>query len=174
MPDRPVVLDACIIITFGSEDRLDLLTEVGSRRIVVAERAREEVRRPPASTALAAALDDGRIEEEAIDLETPEEQEALARYDDRAAFRNRGDAEVLALAAARGYVVGSDERAIRRAARDDLGTDRTATTLDFLVWAVRQERLTRSQASAFLVSCDVGPHYLERLERAGKKLGDLV
>jgi len=144
MPDRPVVLDACIIITFGSEDRLDLLTEVPSRRIVVAERARDEVRRPPGSTALAAALDDGRIETEAIDLEMPEEQEALARYDKRAAFRGRGDAEVLALAAARGYVVGSDERAIRRAARDDLGTDRTATTLDFLVWTVWYGRYART------------------------------
>lgn len=174
MPDRPIVLDACLVITFGSEERLDLLTGLSSRRIVVAERAKGEVVRPPARTALERALDAGELETESIDLEVPHEQKALARYDDRPAFRGRGDAEVIALGASRGYIVGSDERAIRRTVRRDLGRNRTATTLDFLVWAVREERLTIEEASAFLHSCDVDPHYVARLRQDGKTLQDLL
>lgn len=174
MPERPVVLDACLVITFGSENRLDLLTGLSTRRVAIAGRAEEEVVRPPASTALEKALETGELEIESIDLEMPDEQEALARYDDRPAFRGRGDAEVIALAASRGYIVGSDERAIRRTVRRDLGRNRTATTLDFLIWAVREERLTIEEASAFLHSCDVGPHYVAKLRRDGKTLQDLL
>lgn len=167
------MLDACLVITFGGAGRLDLIAG-GERRVVIAARAGEEVVRPPARPRLEEALDAGAIEVESIDLDVADEQDALARYDADPAFRDRGDAEVLALAATRGYTVGSDDRAIGRRVRTDLGPDRIAGTLDVIVWAVRDERISLSDAHAFLENCDVGPALLRRLTVAGVDLEDLI
>lgn len=173
MPERALIIDACIVITFGREEQLELVT-ARPRRIVIGDRARDEVERRPAKTQLEEAVRNGSIDVEAVDLDDPEEQNALARYDGMPAFEGRGDAEVIALAVSRGYIVGSDDRAIRRQVRRDLGPERIAGTLDLVVWAVRDGRLDLDSALAFLKACDVGPAVLEALEAQGKNLEDLV
>lgn len=174
MAKRALLLDACLAITFGQEERLDLLTGLPSRRVVIGERARREVERPPASTQLEAAIGKQMVEVEAIDLDDREEQHALARYEAMPAFRNRGDAEVIALAQVRGYIVGSDDRAIRRQVKNDLGPNRIAGTLDVLVWGVRDRRLASKDAEEFLRNCDVGPSILRALEAQGTHLEELL
>lgn len=173
MPERPLIVDACIVITFGREERLDLVTS-GPRRIVIGGRAREEVERRPAKSQLEEAVREDRVDVESVDLGDPDEQEALTRYDGMPAFEGRGDAEIIALAVSRGYVVGSDDRAIRRQVRKDLGPDRIAGTLDLIVWAVRDGRLEIDSALAFLEACDVGPALLRALDAQEKSLHDLV
>lgn len=173
MAERALVLDACLAITFGQQKRLKLITD-SSRRIVIGARAREEVERPPARTELDEALREGEVEVESIDLDEPDEQDALARYDAMPAFRDRGDAEVIALAVTRGYIVGSDDQAIRRHVREDLGPTRIAGTLDVVVWAVRDGRMTLDDAMAFLRACDVGPALLVALDAQGRSLEELV
>lgn len=174
MAKLALILDACIAITFGEQERLDLVWGLESRRVIIAERAREEVMLPPASIQLDDAIRKGTIEVESIDLEDDREQEALTRYDARAAFRDRGDAEVIALASVREYVVGSDDAAVRRAVRRDLGDARIAGTLDILVWAIRNGRISSEEAEEFLESCDVGSMIIEGLETQGTRLSDLV
>jgi hypothetical protein len=116
---------------------------------------------------LAACIESQVIAVEAVDLAVGAEQEALARFDARPAFRNRGEAEVLALAATRGYIVGSDEVAVRRAALSEFGVSRLAGTLDFLKWAVVEGRATALQAEILLKGLDVGPGILRELARRG-------
>lgn len=173
MPERALIIDGCIVITFGREERPKIVT-TGPRRVVIGNRVREEVERPPATTRLDEAVQEGRVDVEAIDLDDPEEQEALARYDGMPAFERRGDAEVIALAVSRGYIFGSDDRAIRRQVRRDLGPERIAGSLDLVVWAVRDGRLELDRALAFLEACDVGPALLRALEDQGTSLEDLV
>lgn len=173
MAERALVLDACLAITFGQQERLKLITG-SSRRIVIGARARDEVERPPAKIELEEALRSGEVEVESVDLDNPEEQEALARYDAMPAFHDRGDAEVIALAVTRGYIVGSDDQAIRRQVRNDLGPARIAGTLDVVVWAVRDGRMTTEAAMEFLEACDVGPALLEALEAQGRTVEDLL
>ena len=132
------------------------------------------MRRPPARNALARAVADGEIEIETIDLAVSNEQEALARFDARPAFRGRGDAEVLALAVTRGYVVGSDERALRRAVRVELDRSCLMSTLDVIVLAVREARTSVEEGERLLSSLDIGPLYLLRLEEAGLTLRELA
>lgn len=172
MPGPALVLDACIVITFGNEEQLELVAG-SSRRVVISARAEGEVARPPARSELDRALDAETIEVEGIDLDDPREQEALTRYDEKPAFRGRGDAEVLALATSRGYVVASDDQAIRRQVIRDLGPDRIAGTLDLVVWAVRDGRLSRTDAQEFLRTCDVGAALLEALRQKGQRLDEL-
>lgn len=173
MPERALVLDACLAITFGQQERLKLITD-SSRRILIGDRARAEVERPPAKVQLEEALRTGEVEIESINLENTTEQEALARYDAMPAFRDRGDAEVIALAVTRGYIVGSDDQAIRKQVRKDLGPKRIAGTLDIVVWAVRDGRMTVADATGFLEACDVGPAILRALEAQGVALEDLA
>lgn len=174
MSKRDLILDACLAITFGNRRRLDLLAGLRDRRVLIADRARVEVLRPPASEELRAHIEAGKITVEAIDLEDAAEQSALARFDAMPAFRGRGEAEVLALAATRGYLVGSDELAVRRAVAEELGPGRVAKTLDVVVWAVREKRIDLREAEAFLRECDVGPRYLRALAERGRSLEDLI
>lgn len=168
-----IVLDACIIISFGSAGRLDLIDTLHLDRVCVSARARTEVVRDPARTALEASIAAGRISVETVDLEIPAEQDAFRMFDARPAFRGRGDAEVLALAASREYIVASDERAIRRTVLTEFGALRLAGTLDFIVWAIREERLQFEHAESVLARLDSGARILAQLQREGRNLKDL-
>jgi len=132
------------------------------------------VTRPPGSDALREALADDLIRSASIDLSVADEQEALARFDAMPAFRGRGDAEVLALAVTRNHAVGTDERAIHRVVRAELTPRHLVSTLDVLVIAIREGRMSADAASRLLNDLDVGPTYTERLKTAGLTLGDLV
>jgi hypothetical protein len=169
-----LVLDACLVITFGNAGRLDLVTDLTRYRVTVSSRATREVTRPPAHDALWQALDDGGIRSVSVDLSVPEEQDALARFDAMPAFRGRGDAEVLALAVARGYAIGTDERVIRRIVLSELAPSRLVSTLDVIVLAVREGRLSARDGRRLLGALDVGPTYLGRLEAEGRTLADLI
>ncbi|HEX7120684.1 MAG TPA: hypothetical protein VF212_17965 [Longimicrobiales bacterium] len=169
-----MILDACQLITFGNGGHLSVITGLVDRVIITADRAQREVLKPPARDELASAIRDGLIRVEAIDLEVRGEAEALAAFDGRPAFRGRGEAEVLALAATRGYVVGSDEVAVRRVVSAELGPERSATSLDILIWAIRQGRFDLSAADRLLDELDVGPGIRRELERRELSLADLV
>ena len=109
-----------------------------------------------------------------MDLTDATERSNLQRFDSHPAFRDRADAEILALAVSRSYIVGSDETAVRRAAAEELGWKMVAGTLDFLVWAVREERVASAQAEVLLKTLDVGPGIIETLARSSKTFGDLL
>jgi predicted nucleic acid-binding protein len=169
-----LLLDACIAITFGTADRLDLLTDLRRYRVAISPLALQEVRKPPAKDRVLRAIQRGEISVEAIDLDLERERDALADFDSRPAFRGRGEAEVLALARTRAYLVGSDERAVASVVRQELGAGRIAGTLDILVWAVREERLTGTEAERLLGQLDTGPGILKTLNRAGTTFRELL
>src|SRR5258708_11343858 len=114
-----LIVDACQLITFGNANALTVVTSLRLHRIVVGARAAGEVTSDPASAQLRLALGNGELVSEGVDLSNAAEQAAFVTYDTRPAFRGRGDAEVLALASARGYIVGSDDRAVRSSAKAD-------------------------------------------------------
>jgi predicted nucleic acid-binding protein len=168
-----VVIDACLAITFGNVGELHLLYSTQHRRVVMTARSRSEVAKPPAETSLDSAVHSGGIGIEAVDLDNPVEQTALVRFDSRPAFRNRGDAETLALAVTRGYILGSDDRAVRSAAVAEIGQLRLAGTVDFLRWAVLDLRLTANEAAALLPKLDTGDGIILQVTRRGMTILDL-
>lgn len=169
-----IVLDACMIIAFGNAGQLDLIDTLRLDRVSVSARARSEVARDPARAAMESSIVAGRLSIDTIDLANPAEQDALRDFDARPAFRGRGDAEVLALAASRGYIVASDERAVRSVVRDLWGSQRLAGTLDFIVWAVREDRLAMAEAEGVLAHLDSGWPILAQLQRQGRTLPEIV
>lgn len=170
----PLILDACLLITFGNVGRLSLITELRDRALLTTDRVRNEVLLPPASTALADAIRRGSIGTVAINLDVEQELTALATFDAMPGFRGRGEGEVLALAEVHGYVVGSDEIAVRRTAAMRFGAGRVATSLDILVYAMREGRLDLLEADALLDELDVGPGIRRTLTARGVTLAQLV
>jgi hypothetical protein len=161
-------------ITFGSAGHLQLVLDAELVSPAIGARAMREVAREPARTAVHEAVKAGRLQIQAIDLTKGDEVKALARFDADPAFRGRGDAEVLALAEQRGYLVGTDDRAIRTAAMKAIGAARLVSTLDVLVWARRQSRLSAAQAKKILRQLDIGSEIERQLQRAGIGIEDLV
>lgn len=174
MPDRPVILDTCILITFGNADALDVLTQLGIHTVATCPRVVREVVKPPADSAVRDAVDNGRIHLVQLDPEDPGEQETLRRFDGMPAFRGRADAEVLALAVSRELIVASDEARIRSAVRSELGSDHMAGTLSFLVWAVRERRVSLNAAESLLRRLDSEPQVSKWLSARGQTLRDLI
>ena len=144
------------------------MAQLRRHRVTISRRAAAEVTRPPALDQLNSAIEHGLITVEQIDLDAGGEQEALARFDNSPRFRGRGDAEVLALAVSRDWILGSDETAVRRAAQTEIGAARVAGTLDFLRWAVIERRITTAQAAALLGRVDVGSGLVHRIEATGR------
>ncbi len=168
MTGNTIVLDACLVITFGNVEAFEIVAQLRRHRVTISRRAAAEVTRPPALDQLNSAIEHGLVAVEQIDLDAGDEQEALARFDNSPRFRGRGDAEVLALAISRGWIVGSDETAVRRAAQSEIGAARVAGSLDFLRWAVIERRITTAQAVALLGRVDVGSGLLQRIEASGQ------
>ncbi len=169
-----LVIDACFAITYGAVGRWDPLTDLSTYRIIIPATALTEVRRPPASTAVRAAIAAGKITVERIDVYDLTEQQALARYDSRTAFGGRGEAEVLALVAARGYTASSDERPVLPAARQEFRSARAASNLGILVRPVGEPRLTLAEAEAWIDQLDIGLGIRKRLAVQRKQLQDLI
>jgi hypothetical protein len=169
-----LVLDACVAITFGNAARLDLITGLAAYRVAIGARARAEVARDPTAGQLRAAIESGSLSVAAIDLGVPAEAAALAELDRRPAFKGRGEAEVLALARSRGYAAGSDERAVLTAARSEFGAHLAFSSLDFLVFALRENRVEPGEADGLLARLDSGPQIRRYLAAHGRSLEDLV
>lgn len=167
MPGSTLVLDACIAITFGNSGALDVITGLAAHDLVIAGRAHAEILRPPAVEEVDRAIQAGTLRVEHIDPEIGEEQEALIRFDGASRFHGRGEAEVLALAASRGWIAGSDEIAVRRFVVGTFGPGRIAGTMDILRWAVRERRITVGNAVSLLERLDVGPSLMMQIRATG-------
>jgi hypothetical protein len=171
---RILVLDACVAVTFGNIARLDLITGIRGYQVAIGARARAEVSRDPARAEVQSAVSSGALSVAAIDLAVPAEVAALADFDRRPAFRGRGEAEVLALARTRGYAVASDERAVLTAARAEAAAGPSFSSLEFLVFAVRESRLDLASANALLGKLDIGRQIVRYLQTRRLSLQDLV
>lgn len=174
MGTRALLLDTCILITFGNAGALSVITGLTSHHLLTSISVIKEVIKPPAADAVRDAAERGLLETVGINLHDDAESAALRRFDALAAFRGRADAEVLALSVSRGYVVCSDDPALVSCARGELGRDGVAGSLDLLIWAIRDGRLGVREATKLLGELDVGPELARRLSKAGKSLGGLV
>lgn len=169
-----LLLDTCILITFGNAGRLDLITGLKAWEPVTSGRVLGELTKPPGAD-VRALVDAGAIGRTALDPENPEEQAALVRFDAEPAFRGRADAEVLALFETRkGFLLASDDGTMRARARTMGAKQRVAGTLDILVVAVREGRASITDVEALLPTLDIGPALERQIQAAGIRLAELI
>lgn len=106
---KSVVLDANVLINLLTADQLSILPELDHYRFLVPNHVLDEVHRKAQRQRLRKALKVGWLEEvEIVDLT---EMELYAEY--RARF-GEGESACMAVARSRGWIVASDERAVRK------------------------------------------------------------
>lgn len=144
-PSRIVVaIDANVLINLLHVSRLGMCALIPGHVFVVPEHVREEVRDPAQRALLDGAVASGMLRVEAItDLGT------LALFADLTMFIGRGEGACLAMAAANGWSVASDERRrFRREVEKRIGLTRLLGTADLFLLAIRAGLLTVAEADA--------------------------
>jgi predicted nucleic acid-binding protein len=144
LPRSPIGFDSSVLINFCAVRRLDVLVAAClPARYVLADvlqeleaACREQVDELLARNDLAVATLHGR-----------DELQRWAIYTQRL---DAGEAATLAAAVARGWSIAVDERAARRIAANDLGTDRITGTVGILRAAVAQDHITIDEGDRLL------------------------
>ena len=145
---RVVVTDTSILINFAWIERLDLLRDMVGVEFWIPRTVVEEVRHPELRPRIEAAVRSGfLLVVEATLLE--QEVFALLTKEDRL---DPGEAECLAIAAARGCIIACDERSRKflRVQKRLLGEGRCVTSLDLVVASLARGLLVLEQADGFL------------------------
>ena len=141
---RVVITDSNVLINLMRVARLDLLGRIPGYEFVIPDQVHEEITEP----AHRAAVDEA-IRRGAIGLASLTELGALSVFAELIARIGRGEAACIALAAAHGGSVASDERrTFRREAVARLGEARLLGTPDVFVLAIRAGLLMIDEADA--------------------------
>ncbi len=141
-PVRVVVTDANVLINLMHVERLELLGQIPHHEFVVVDQVREEIKDVLQRLQLDAAISAGRLT-----LESLTDVAALASFAELTSRIGRGEAACIAIAAEKGWSVGSDER--RRFEREvvaRLGRERLIGTPEIFVLAIRAGLVTIEQA----------------------------
>jgi hypothetical protein len=133
-----VILDANILIDLLKLECLSMVLNLGDHRFHVADTVVAEILRPEQAAALQACLHEGAIAVAVIDGD-----EETNRYAPLAIRLGAGDATSMAIAAARGWTLASNEkgRQFRSEARAHLGGARILRTADLLAEVIRGRAL---------------------------------
>ncbi|HZF11101.1 MAG TPA: hypothetical protein VFE33_20105 [Thermoanaerobaculia bacterium] len=137
-----MVTDTCILINFSILDRLDLLGALTGFEFLLPEGVVAEILRPEHQRRLRHGLERGFFR--TIEFIGPE---AFSIFADLRRVMGQGEAVCLAMAAAHGWLVASDEkRVFLREARHRLGPGRILNTPALFVLAIRGGLITVDEA----------------------------
>lgn len=156
---RNGVADASLLISLGAASALELLW--GDRDLVwhIPPIARGEIQSEPTRSELSRAILDGRLITTELDTDSEEELQLFARW---TTLVDAGEAEAIAVALARDWVVGLEDLFAQRRVTRDSGTEHWINAAALLLAAVRQGRKNMSEADAIFVRLDCYTGYRKR------------
>lgn len=144
LPPSPIGFDSSVLINFCAVRRLDLLVAACSRPRYVLVDVLEELE-PDCRRQV-----DELLARNDLALATLQGRDELERWATYTLRLDAGEAATLAAAAGRGWSIAVDERAARRIAARDLGTDRVTGTVGILRAAVAQDHITIDEGDQLL------------------------
>lgn len=150
------VLDASLLLTLGSASALHLLWDNPRCEWHITPIVRSEVMSEPTRSDISKALVRGDARSTELDTDSDEELSALARWSN---VVDAGEAEALAIATTRGWVVGLEDRFAQRRVTEALGAEHWINSATLLIQAVEDERLSESEADAIFRRLDCYPGY---------------
>lgn len=147
-PVRVVVTDASVLINFAWIGRFDLLGELDGLEFLVPQQVFAEVSYPAHKLLLRQAVDSGWL----VVAEASTAELAEAARIVRTEFLDAGEAECLAMASVRGFLIACDETnsRFRRVQQKLLGVKRCLTTVDLIVACLDRELISINEADGFL------------------------
>lgn len=156
---RNGVADASLLLSLGAASALHLLWNDPDRAWHVTPMARDEVRSEPTRSELSRALLTGRLAIAGLDADSGTELQLFAHW---SSLVHAGEAEAIAIALSRGWVVGLEDLSAQRKVTRAAGAEHWINSATLLVTAVRQGRMTIAEADAAFGQLDCYGGYRKR------------
>ncbi|MGK7313269.1 MAG: hypothetical protein ACN0LA_13625 [Candidatus Longimicrobiales bacterium M2_2A_002] len=167
MPEDGVA-DASLLLSLGGVSELDLLWDDPDLDWHLTPIARGEIQSEPTRTEISHAILDGKLATTELDTDSEKELSLFVRW---SRLVDAGEAEAIAVALARGWVVGVEDLFAQRKVTSEAGSDQWVNVATLLVAAVRQGRMRLPEADAIFVRLDC---YAGYRKRGVNSLSDLV
>jgi hypothetical protein len=157
--DENGVADASLLLSLGEATALHLLWEDPGLTWHVTPIARGEVRRDPTRSELSRAILAGRLAATELDADSEEELRLFAHWSD---VVDAGEAEAIAVALARGWVVGLEDLFAQRRVTREAGKVHWLNAAGLLLRATLAGRMSIADADAVFVRLDCYGGYRKR------------
>lgn len=153
------VADASLILSLGEASALHLLWGDRDQIWHVTPIARSEVKRDPTRSELSDAILSGHLATAELDTDSEEELRLFAHWSD---LLDAGEAEAIAVALARGWVVGLEDLFAQRCVTREAGEAHWVNAATLLLSATRSGRMSMADADAIFVRLDCYSGYRKR------------
>lgn len=159
MPGRPCVLDASLLLSLGKAGQLDLLRKAPEFHWHIAPIARSELRSAETREPVEQAILGGTITP--VELDSDDEG-TTALFGEWAEVTDPGEAESIAIALAKGWLVALEDRDAQRRLDRLAGPGHWINCANILIAATRAGRLKLREADAIFQRLDVFPGYAKQ------------
>ena len=156
---RPCLLDTSIVLSFTGVGRFDVIGQDGRYEWFVTPIVRSELIRPADRGPVDDAIANGRVHLAAIDNANELELREWASW---SAVVDPGEAEAIAVAVSRGWIVAIEDLRAQRALDRAVGRGRWLNSANVLLGAIRDGRLPIDQADSIFRSLDCYLGYQKR------------
>lgn len=153
------VADASLLLSLGEASALHLLWDDPDRIWYVTPIGRSEVKSDPTRSELSRAILSGRLATTELDTDSDHELRLFARWSD---LVDAGEAEAIAVALARGWVVGLEDLFAQRRVTDAAGEAHWVNAAALLLRATDHGRMSMANADAIFVRLDCYRGYRKR------------
>lgn len=150
------VLDASLLLTLGSASALHLLWDNPRYEWHITPIVRSELMSEPTRSEISKALVQGLVRSTELDTDSDEELGALARWRE---IVDAGEAEAIAIAITRRWIVGLEDRFAQRRVTEAAGAERWINSATLLIQAIQDQRLSESEADEIFRRLDCYPGY---------------
>lgn len=156
---RNGVVDASLLLSLSSASSLNLLWNDPHHDWHLTPLVRNEIQREPARSEVSNAVLDGRLGLAELAMESSDESGAWARW---SGIVDPGEAEAIAVATTRGWVVGIEDRFAQRRLTEAAGPESWVNAATLLVSAIEEGRLSLPSADLIFQDLDCYPGYAKR------------
>jgi hypothetical protein len=155
----PALLDASLVFTLSSAGVLERVLLSSRYAWHITPLVRHEVVRRGTRVVIGRAITAGRLQVTDVDITDPVQLDVWVEWE---RLIDIGEAEAIALAPARGWVIGVEARQVQRALDRRLGAGRWINATNLLLDAVADAVMTLPEANAIFVRLDSYPAYRKR------------
>lgn len=165
---REAVADASLLLSLGGASALRLLWDDPEHTWHITPIGRSEVRSEPTRSEISRAILNGQLTTTELDTDSVQELRLFAHWSDAV---DAGEAEAIAVALSRGWLIGIEDLFAQRRVTREAGTDHWINAAALLVAAVEQGRKSLTEADAIFVRLDC---YAGYRKKGITSLGDLL
>lgn len=156
---RNAVADASLLLSLGGVSALHLLWDDPAHTWHVTPVGRDEVQSEPTRSDVSRAILSEHLAIAELDTDSAQELHLFAHW---TRLVDGGEAEAISVALSRGWIVGLEDLFAQRRVTAEAGSENWVNAATLLVAAVKQGRMSLTQADAIFVRLDCYAGYRKR------------